>query len=64
MYLSVYAAIHVGMRLYTSVCGYTRRYAAVHVNRPSGISQAAAITVNCAQGVKRFLDSALLIMYM
>ena len=41
------------IRLYTSlayllVCGYTRHlrtcwYAAIHVNRPSGISQAAAV---------------------
>ena len=26
-------------------------YAAIHVNRPSGISQAAAIAVNCTQGL-------------
>ena len=40
-----------------ALCGYTRhlrtcRYAAVHVNRPSGISQAVAIAVNRTQGVK------------
>ena len=29
-------------------------YAAVQVNRPSGISQTAAIAVNCPQGVKDF----------
>ena len=38
-------------------CGYTRhlrtcRYEAIHVNRPSGISQAAAIAVNRTQAVK------------
>ena len=40
-----------------ALCGYTLhlctcRYAAIHVNRPSGISQAAAIAVNRTQGVK------------
>ena len=40
-----------------ALCGYTRhlrtcRYAAIHVNRPSGISQAAAIAVNRTEGVK------------
>ena len=39
-----------------TLCGYTRhlrtcRYVAILVNRPSGISQAAAIAVNCTQGV-------------
>ena len=39
-----------------ALCGYTRhlrtgRYAVIHVNRPSGISQAAAIAVNRTQGV-------------
>ena len=39
-----------------ALCGYTRHlrtchYAAIHVNRPSGISQAAAIAVNRTQGV-------------
>ena len=50
-----------------ALCGYTRhlrtchlrtchlrtcRYAAIHVNRPSGISQATAIAVNRTKGVK------------
>ena len=40
-----------------ALCGYTChlrtcRHAAIHVNRPSGISQAVAIAVNRTQGVK------------
>ena len=31
-------------------------YAAIHVNRPSGISQAAAIAVNRTKGVKVLVD--------
>ena len=34
------------IRVYLRTC----RYAATHVNRPSGVSQAAAITVNLTQG--------------
>ena len=39
-----------------ALCGYTLhlrpcRYAAIQVNRPSGISQAAAIAVNRTKGV-------------
>ena len=51
------ACVHVHMYMHTyAQCGYTRhlrtcRYAAIHVNRPSGISQAAAIAVNCTEGV-------------
>ena len=59
------ACIHVQMHMY-ALCGYTRhcvlgmrlytslrtcRYAAIHVNRPSGISQAAAIAAKRTQGV-------------
>ena len=39
------------MRLYTSLA-YLRRYAAIHVNRPSGISQAAAIAAAISVKVK------------
>ena len=40
-----------------ALCRYTRhlrtcRYAVIHVNRPSGISQAVDIAVNHTQGVK------------
>ena len=40
-----------------ALCGYTRhlrtcRYAAIHINRASGISQAEAIAVNRTQGIK------------
>ena len=51
------------MYMYTyALCGYTRhlrtcRYAAIHVSRPSGISQAAAIAVNRTKGVNAFLFS-------
>ena len=51
------ARVHVHMYMHTyALCGYTRhlrtcRYAAIHVNRPSGISQAAAIAANRTQGV-------------
>ena len=43
---------------YYALCGYTRhlrtcRYAAIHVNRPSGICQAAAIAVNRTKGIKK-----------
>ena len=46
----VYMYTYVYMHTY-ALCGYTRhlrtcRYAAIHVNQPSGISQAAAIAVN------------------
>ena len=49
--------VHVHMYMYThtyALCGYTRhlrtcRYVAIHVNRPSGISEAAAISVNRTQ---------------
>ena len=53
------ACVHVHMYMHTyELCVYTRhlrtcRYAAIHVNRPSGISQAAAIAVNRTKGVKR-----------
>ena len=60
----VHVHVHVHMYMYTCtcthvhahVCGYTShlctcRYATIHVNRPSGISQAAAIAVNHTQGV-------------
>ena len=44
-----------------ALCGYTRhlrtcRYAATHANRPSGISQAAAIAVNRTQGIEIIID--------
>ena len=47
--------VHVYMDTY-ALCSYTRhlrtcRYAAILVNRPSGISQAAAIAANRTQGV-------------
>ena len=52
--------VHVYMYTY-ALCGYTRnlhvrtcRYAAIRVNRPSGISQAAALGVNRTQGLKRY----------
>ena len=50
------ACVHMYMHMY-ALCSYTRHlrtclYAAMHVNRPSGISHAAAIAVNCTQGVK------------
>ena len=50
--------VHVYMYTHTHAqCSYTRhlrtcRYAAVQANRPSGISEAAAIAVNRTQGVK------------
>ena len=50
--------VHVYMYMHMyALCGYTChlrtcRYAAIHVNRPSGISQAAAVAVNRRQGVK------------
>ena len=55
--------VHINMHYYAifmhtyALCGYTShlrtcRYAAIHVNLPSGISQAAAIAVNRTQGVK------------
>ena len=47
-YLCMCTCSHVNAH----VC-VTCRYAAVHVNRPSGISQAAAIAVNRTQGVNR-----------
>ena len=52
------ACVHVHMYMHTyALCGYTRhlrtcRYAAIHINRPSGISQAAAVAANRTQGVK------------
>ena len=52
------ACVHVHMYMHTyALCGYTRhlrtcRYVAILVNRPSGISQAAAIAANRTQGVK------------
>ena len=50
------ACVHVHMHTY-ALCGYTRHlrtcwHAAIHVNRPSGISQAAAIAINRTKGVK------------
>ena len=51
------ACVHVHMYMHTyALCGYTRhlrtyRNAAILVNRPSGISQAAAIAVNRMQRV-------------
>ena len=50
VYMYTYAHVCT-MRLYTSPA-YLSVYAAIHVNRPSGISQAADIAVNCTQGVK------------
>ena len=52
----VHAHVHMYMHTY-ALCGYTRhlhtcRYAAILVNRPSGISQAAAFAVNRMKGVK------------
>ena len=50
------ACVHVHMYMHTyALCGYARhlrpcRYAAILVNRPSGISQAAAIAANRTQG--------------
>ena len=57
MYMHMY--MHTYMHTY-ALCGYTRhlrtcRYAAILVNWPSGISQAAAIAVNRTQGVKMFV---------
>ena len=52
------ACVHVHMYMHTyALCGCTChlrtcQYAAILVNRPSGISQAAAIAVNRTQGVK------------
>ena len=52
------SCVHVHMYTHTyALCVYTCHLrtcpdAAIHVNRPSGISQAAAIAVNCTQGVK------------
>ena len=49
---NIYACVYVHMYTHTyALCGCTRhlrtcRYAAILVNRPSGISQTAAITVN------------------
>ena len=42
-----------------ALCGHARdlrtcRYAAIHVNRPSGISQATATAVNRTEGVKMY----------
>ena len=60
------ACVHVHMYMHTyALCGYTChlrtcRYAAIHVNRPSGISQAAAIAANHAQGVKGTFGSGFL----
>ena len=53
----------VQMYMHTyALCGYTRhlrtcRCAAIQVNRPSGMSQAAAIAVNRTQGVKEIFKS-------
>ena len=58
MYTCTCTHVHVHMYMHTyALCGYTRhlrtcRYAAIHVNWPSGISHAAAIAVNHTQGVK------------
>ena len=55
------ACVHVHMYMHTyALCGCTRhlrtcRYAAIAVNRPSVISQAAAIVVNCTQGVTQWI---------
>ena len=57
--------MHVYMYMHTyALCGYTRhlrtcRYAAMQVNRPSGISQAVAIAVNRTQGVNRTYSQVL-----
>ena len=56
---SACADVHMYMHTY-ALCGYTRqlrtcRYVAIHVNRPSGISQAAATAVNRTQGVNKKL---------
>ena len=51
--------VHVYMYTHTyALCGYTRhlrtcRYAAILVNRPSGISQAAAVAVTHTKGVNK-----------
>ena len=47
--------MHSARHLRTCTC----RYAAIHLNRPSGISQAAAIAVNRTQGVKWILHHAM-----
>ena len=49
MYMHMYALCSYTHHLRT--CGY----AAIHVNRPSGISQAAAIAVNRIKGVNNVL---------
>ena len=51
MYMCTHVHAHVcSMRLYTSLLYLS--YAAILVNRPSGISQAAALAVNRTKGVK------------
>ena len=53
------ACVHVHMYMHTyALCGYTHhlrtcRYAAIHINRPSGISQAAAIAINYSKVVNQ-----------
>ena len=49
-YNYVYMCAILLMYMYTCT---RMHYAAIQVNRPSGISQAAAISVNGRQGVKR-----------
>ena len=54
------ACVHVHAHVCTMHVYHLRtcRYAALHINRPSGISQAAAIAVNRTKGVlsKDFTD--------
>ena len=56
----VYMYMYMYMHTY-ALCGYTCtrhlrtcRYAAILANRPSGISQAAAVAANRTQGVNRW----------
>ena len=54
VHVHVYTYMYMYMHTY-ALCGCTRhvrRYVAINVNRPSGISQAAAIAVNRTKGVK------------
>ena len=62
MYTCTCTHVHVHTYMHTyALCGYTRhlrtcRYAAILINRPSGISQAAAIAANRTQAVKFSLE--------
>ena len=54
-YLCTHVHAHVCTIRLRHLC--TCRYAAIQVNRPSGISQAAAIAVHRPQGVKQKINS-------